>query len=144
MAPWRLRTWTCVTLLGAVLLAPGLAMAQSKGVPDAPPVDHILARHGGFTFPKGFETSDGRRLPKGTYDLLLIESGARYYIQLMNTETLRGIRVAAEATGQLLLDATGTRETSVHIRSEEGRDTFHFTMGEFTVAFPLSELRKAS
>ena len=145
MAASRLRTRMRHVALGALLLAlalaPGLAMAQAKGVPDAPPVERILARHNGFDLPAGFETKDGRQLPEGTYDLLLIESADRYYIQLTNTRTHKGLRVSAESNGEFLSEITGASETSVAIQSEKGRETFRFNVGEFTVA---TQLRKGS
>ncbi|MGD8376426.1 MAG: hypothetical protein PVF68_09810 [Acidobacteriota bacterium] len=138
MAVSRLRALLCVPVLLGLLLAPGLVMAQATGVPDAPPQERILARHEGFELPGGFRTADGRLLPEGTYDLLVIESGDRYYIQLTNTETRKGIRVGAEASGELLEEVSP--EASVDIESEKGQETFRFNLGELTVA---TTLRKA-
>lgn len=146
--------------LAVLLAAPVLAWAQAEGVPDAPPaqrlslrgpmgvpdappVERILARHEGFTFPRGFETPDGRHLPKGTYDLLLVEAEGQYFIQMMNTETLKGIRVAAETTGALLQEVSVPPVPSVQLRSEAGRDSFLFVVGEFTARVPLGGVHQS-
>jgi hypothetical protein len=112
------------------------AMAQAMGVPDAPPVERIVARHEAFTFPTGFRTSDGRDVPQGTYDLLLIESEDRYFIHLIDRTTRKGIRLAAEGSGDLLVEAGAP--TSVLIRSDSGKDRFLFVVGAFTATVPLS------
>ncbi len=137
-----LGAWCAAAAFALGVSAVAVAGGASKGVPDAPPIEKILARHDGFVFPRGFETRDGRSLPEGTYDLVLIESGSRYYIQLINRDTQKGIRVAAEATGELVQEMLDP-VPSVSIRSEKGGDRFLFHVGSFTASIPLREVRKA-
>ena len=134
----RILAVACVALLGLapVVVTPAVAGGSSKGVPDAPPIEKILARHDGFIFPTGFVTGDGHKLPQGEYDLVLIESSDRYFIQLINRQTHRGVRVAAEASGELIRELTSP-EPTVSLQSDEGHERFEFQLGSFTASVAL-------
>ena len=71
-------------LCGAVSVS---AAPEAIGIPDAPPVEQVVARQDGVMIRDGFELASGRHFPGGPYDLALIECAGRYYLQLTHSET---------------------------------------------------------
>ena len=133
--------WVCLAGLCLVVAAPTLALTESPatGIPDAPgPADRVLARHDGFELTRGFVTRGGTELPKGTYDLKLIECAGQYFIRLVNRDTRKGLRVSAETEGDLGGDPEGpAAEVEASIRTEDGEDSLVLEHGEFTAALRL-------
>ena len=137
-----IRKWGCVVGLSLLFAAPAVG-AQAIGIPDAPAPEENLIAHHTYEFPSGFVTSDGRRFPRGSYALALIESGGRYYLRLIHVETRQALRLEGRATGS---DGAGSAvpatRTEVSIRSEKSGNSLLFTCGDFTAAFPLRALHK--
>ena len=131
----RTRTTVLLAALVVLLAAPALAAPEppALGVPDAAPVERLIARHDGFEFPMGFETPDGRKLPAGSYDLAIIERGGVYFLQLTSQRTRRGIRVPVEASGKL--EVAPERNVQVQLGGES--HTLTISREDFVATFPL-------
>ena len=138
----RIGTGCGLAMLLLSFAVPSLASPEAMGIPDAPPVEKIVARHDGFDIPGGFDTPDGRHFPGGTYDLALIERGGRYYLQLTHQSSRRGIRVAARVTRPRADARTrSAADRSLHFGREA--TSIRLTVGDVATTFPLREPRKA-
>lgn len=131
----RTRTTVLLAGLAALVTVPALAGPEppALGVPDAAPVERLIARHDGFDFPMRFETPDGRQLASGSYDLALIERGGVYFLQLTSRRTRRGIRVPVEARGRL----EAAPERDVQVQLGDGSRTLLMSRDDFVATFPL-------
>ncbi|MGD8376815.1 MAG: hypothetical protein PVF68_11790 [Acidobacteriota bacterium] len=119
-------------VVALVCTAPAFAEGKAIGIPDAPPVERVVAREG-MAIPEGFEAAGGRRLPGGEYDLALIECGGRYYLEMTHRVSRVGIRIPVQ------WDTPTLAEGSPRFGRES--QTIRVRVGDLVATFPLEAPR---